>query len=100
MTVTAADVANWASFPIPTGDELDLLESVVAAVTVQVARNYLVSTPMRDDERIAIIMQAAALWRRRLTPEGVLSFDELGAVRVSRLDPDVERLLRPRWALS
>ncbi|HEY3484314.1 MAG TPA: head-tail connector protein, partial [Ilumatobacteraceae bacterium] len=57
-----------------------------------------------DDEYVDIVPPAlreatlqltSRLFRRRLSPEGVSSFGEFGAVRVSRVDPDIERLLTP-----
>jgi len=100
MTVTAATVATWSKFPTPLGDDLTLLELVVAAVTAHIEDNYTVNDPLTEPQELAVIMQAARVWRRRDTPEGVIAFDELGAVRVSRLDPDVAEMLRPRWAFS
>jgi hypothetical protein len=94
MTVTAATVALWSKFPLPDPeDELALLELIIAAVTEHVEDHYVVADPMTDSQELAVMMQSARMWRRRDTPEGVIAFDELGAVRVTRLDPDVERML-------
>lgn len=96
MAVTAATVQKWGKLnngaPF-TGDDLTLMELVVAAVTGHVEKHFIVSDPMTDSQELAITMQCARLWRRRDTPEGVLAFGDLGAVRVSRLDPDVEEML-------
>lgn len=43
----------------------------------------------------AATLLAARLYRRKDSPEGVLGSSEWGAVRVSRLDPDVEGLIAP-----
>ena len=44
----------------------------------------------------ATILQAARLYTRFASPVGVVSFGDMGAVRVSRfIDPDVEMLLGP-----
>lgn len=40
-------------------------------------------------------LQAVRLFRRKDSPEGVMASAEWGAVRVSRIDPDVEALIRP-----
>lgn len=40
-------------------------------------------------------IQAMRLYRRKDSPEGVLASAEWGAVRVTRIDPDVEALIRP-----
>lgn len=39
--------------------------------------------------RLAVLMQTSRWFRRRLSPEGVAGFSDFGAVRVSRLDPDI-----------
>jgi hypothetical protein len=39
--------------------------------------------------RLAVLMQTSRWFRRRLSPEGVAGFGEFGAVRISRLDPDI-----------
>ena len=44
----------------------------------------------------ATILQAARLYTRLSSPAGVVSFGDMGAVRISRfVDPDVEMLLQP-----
>lgn len=44
--------------------------------------------------RQATIIQASRLFKRLDTPLGI-SYDELGALRVGRIDPDVEKLVMP-----
>lgn len=39
--------------------------------------------------RVAVLMQTSRWFRRRLSPEGVAGFSDFGAVRVTRLDPDI-----------
>lgn len=43
----------------------------------------------------AIRLQAARLLARQHSPEGVLGADDLGVVRISSTDRDVERLIAP-----
>lgn len=43
----------------------------------------------------ATLIQAARIFKRKDSPEGVLGSAEWGAVRVSRVDPDVEAMLAP-----
>jgi len=43
----------------------------------------------------ANLLLGARFWRRKDSPEGVLGSSEWGTIRVSRYDPDVDRLLRP-----
>lgn len=48
-----------------------------------------------DEVNLAAEIQAARLYRRKDSPEGVLGNAEWGAVRVSRIDPDVQAMLDP-----
>jgi hypothetical protein len=52
--------------------------------------------------RTATLMLAAREFRRRLSPEGVAGFGDFGAVRVSRIDPDIEALITPQrsWGFA
>jgi hypothetical protein len=43
----------------------------------------------------ACVLQAARLYRRKDSPEGVVGNAEWGTLRVSRVDPDVQALLAP-----
>jgi hypothetical protein len=43
----------------------------------------------------ATLLQAGRVFKRKDSPEGVLGSAEWGAVRVSRVDPDVESMLAP-----
>lgn len=100
MDVTAATVAAWGKFALPTGADLELLESVVAAVTAHVERHYYVDDPLTADQALAMVMAAGRLWKRRSTPEGIQQFGDQIALRISSIDPDVERLLVRKWAFS
>jgi len=49
-----------------------------------------------DAVNTAAVLQAARLYTRFSSPAGVVSFGDMGAIRVSRmLDPEVEALLHP-----
>ncbi|MFI7234441.1 phage gp6-like head-tail connector protein [Streptomyces cyaneofuscatus] len=48
-----------------------------------------------DDVAEAALIQAARLYRRRSSPEGVTGSAEWGVVRLSRRDPDVWNLIEP-----
>jgi len=43
----------------------------------------------------ACLIQAARIFKRKDSPEGILGSAEWGAVRVSRVDPDVDAMLAP-----
>lgn len=48
-----------------------------------------------DEIAEATRLQAARLFRRKDSPEGVAGSAEWGAIRLARIDPDVEALIRP-----
>lgn len=101
LSTTAAAVAAWGRFSVPTDtDELAALTRVAAAVDEYLSREYLIDDPPTDAQQQAAVMQAARLWRRRDTPEGVATFDEFGAIRVASTDPDVRALLVRRINLA
>lgn len=104
MAVTVDDVVEWGKLPDP-GSEEPLLQKVLDAVVAHVTAHYVVDEDpanWTDDQDVAVLMQTVRLWKRRDTPEGLLEFEELGAVRVSSIDGDVERLLAPiqRWGFA
>lgn len=103
MDALAALVAGRLALPAP-GDEIpaDLL-GPCAAVLAAVARWHDLDPDEFDqwpaDRREGAVMLAARLHRRRNSPAGVESFNELGPVYVSRRDPDVAMLLGlAEWA--
>lgn len=48
-----------------------------------------------DVVRQACLIQAGRLFRRKDSPEGIAGSSEWGAIRVGRIDPDVQTLLAP-----
>ncbi len=52
--------------------------------------------------RLATLMLAGREFRRRLSPEGVAGFGDFGAVRISRIDPDIEIMITPQrsWGFA
>ena len=94
MLITAATCAQWGKFPIPTDpDELALLERVVAAVVEHITTHYMIDDPATDTQEQAMLLQVSRLWRRRDNPDGMVAFEDLGAMRLSRVDPDVKVML-------
>ena len=75
-------------------DQLELIQDT--------ADPYYYDEVVPDNVREATLLQTARQFRRRLSPEGVAGFGEFGAVRVSRLDPDVEALITPdvSWGIA
>lgn len=75
-------------------DELDLIQDTGSA--------YYYDEIVPDNLREATKMLASRLFRRRLSPEGVAGFGDFGAVRVTRVDPDIEALITPNrsWGIA
>ena len=48
-----------------------------------------------DEVAQACLIQAARLYRRKDSPEGVVGSAEWGVIRVGRVDPDMQALLQP-----
>ena len=88
-------------------DQEDILENTLNAVIASIgwrcdeelsliqdtADPYYYDEVVPDNLREAVLLQTARQFRRRLSPEGVAGFGDFGAVRVSRVDPDVEQLI-------
>lgn len=89
----------WAKITAGGEDVDELLERVLTAVVAHATRTL--AAPAVDDEdgivlwEQALYMQAARIWKRRDTPEGVINWGPDGVVRVNRFDADVVELLEP-----
>lgn len=100
--VSAADVATWANYQLMEGDA-EVMTAVIASVEASLAQGYdIPSLPDPPDAELsavwpdiaqAITMQAARLFGRRKTPEGVQGFGESFVYRVSNFDPDIAEAL-------
>lgn len=66
---------------------LEKVEFHVNADLIEVDDEYVDIVP--HTIRLAVLMQASRWFRRRLSPEGVAGFSDFGAVRVTRIDPDI-----------
>jgi hypothetical protein len=93
--VDPAAVFAWMGTPAPTDAAMESMVGVVDAVIFNIARTHTVPDPADPDYDLGIIMQCARLWKRKSSPEGVIANSEFGAIRVTRLDPDIERMLDP-----
>jgi hypothetical protein len=93
MAIGPDDLAAWLKIPTPTGDALASMEMVIDAVYANIARHYTAPDPVTADWDLAHVMQAARWWKRSASPEGVVGFDDLGAIRISTRDRDVETML-------
>ena len=99
-TVTVEALAQWlgitmASAPV-TAMLTECLDGAVEAITERVGT--WVEEPWPKNVQVAVTMQAARLYKRRNSPEGVTGFGDLGVVRVTGIDPDIEAQLGPALA--
>jgi hypothetical protein len=94
-TLTVDDLANWLAITVRS-QTIDAalqrcLDGVVSHLTPRLGS--WVPEPWPTHIEQATLIQAARLYKRRNSPEGVAGFGEMGVVRVSTLDPDVEALI-------
>jgi hypothetical protein len=72
----------------------DVVDAVCTHVAALQGRSFTDDIP--QSVRLAILIQAHRLSRRKDSPEGVAGFGPDGnAIRLTRLDPDVAELLAP-----
>jgi hypothetical protein len=93
--ITANDVFAWMGTPAPSDAALDSMAGVVDAVYSNLAKTHTAPDPADADYTLAVTMQCARLWKRKSSPEGVIANSEFGAIRVTRFDSDIERMLDP-----
>ena len=63
--------------------------------TVRVTANFGYGTATPTEVKQACIVLASRFYKRFDSPLGVAGFGDLGAMRVSRVDPDVQSILQP-----
>lgn len=63
----------------------DLVDAFTASTVVE--------NLVDDDIVLGSAMLAARLYSRKGSPDGLAGYSEFGAARISRTDPDIERLL-------
>lgn len=73
---------------------LELVESRVTLPVGATSNDY--PAPVR----MAVLLTAHRLWKRRTSPEGVAGFGDLGAIRITAVDADVEALISPYLRLD
>lgn len=100
-STTWTTVATWSPGPA-NADVLDRPRTEVVAAAGWVADATTVRVTavwgwsvVPDAVIQAATLQAARLYRRKDSPQGVLGSAEWGVARVSRFDPDVEALIAP-----
>lgn len=93
-----------------TDEQMPVLEATLAAAVAYIG--YRCDGNIEEDDdyvevvpanlREATLMLTSRLFRRRLSPEGVAGFGDFGAVRVTGVDPDIERLITPQrsWGFA
>lgn len=76
------------------------LERSLTAATAWV-RDRVYPALFDDDEtQEAIVLLASRLYKRRLSPEGVAGWSDLGVIRILVNDPDISRLLEYKLDMS
>lgn len=74
----------------------DLLFNVIGGeATVRVTGTFGYGTAIPTDVKQACNLMAIRQFKRYDSPLGVAGFGDIGVVRVSRVDPDIESLLAP-----
>lgn len=76
------------------GDYLFPVTTPVQEATLQVVGTFGFATIPTAIKQATVIL-ASRIFKRNDSPLGVAGFGDLGVVRVSRLDPDVESLVAP-----
>ena len=84
----------------PDATEDGIITTALAAAIDYANRrlNYKYPIPPYDDGTLpdaaheACLLHAARLYRRRDSIDGTISWGDLGAIRVGRIDPDIEQL--------
>jgi hypothetical protein len=93
--ITANDVFAWMGTPAPSDAALQSMAGVVDAVYANLSKTHTAPDPADSDYTLAVTMMCARLWKRKSSPEGVIANSEFGAIRVTRFDSDIERMLDP-----
>jgi hypothetical protein len=70
------------------------------AATEWVADRVSVQRFERPEVQEAIILLASRLYKRRMSPEGVAGFGDMGVVRILARDPDIALLLAHNLDMS
>lgn len=103
MTVTAEDAAEWAKV---VDDDRELFDRVFAAVVGRITSVYALPAAPTDEQTadwdMAILLASARLWKRRLTPEGLIDTPLGGVIRIGGFDRDEQALLAQFeiWAIG
>jgi hypothetical protein len=94
--VSATDLANHLDLPSGGVHEDEMNEACIVAqawITTRIRNKYAMGV-IAPEIILATKYQAAKLFRRRQTPEGISQVGDFGPMRVMGTDPDVEALLR------
>jgi hypothetical protein len=109
---TGAQLAKWLSITSTDADTLALLDGCcTVALQYELGRlstlrmteaGYSPPDALPGGVAQAVLMRAAAIYRRRNSVNGFEGFADLGAVAIRASDPDIERLVDPwrAWAFA
>lgn len=91
-----SDLANWIGI---TGSQVaaaeDQLTECIDAAVDEILDRCLdgTVTALPAQVRTAMLMYGSRIYKRKTSPEGVAGFGDLGVVRISNMDVDVEALI-------
>lgn len=97
MAITSDEVRAWSSIVANDDATVAALNEAVATANGLIARRCVdfPSGVWPPEVHTAALIQAARIYKRRGSPEGVANFGDFGPVVVARLDPDIEADLSP-----
>lgn len=95
LLITPDDVFDWmGTAQGGIARKTEQMQKVVSAVISRINRAYIAPTTLpNDDWKLGHLMMAARYWKRHASPEGVISSDEFGTIRITKIDADIHDLL-------
>lgn len=96
-----ADLASLKAMLGITGERDDaLLQQGLDAAKAWVTPRVYDTKWLADEVQEATLLLASRLYKRRLSPEGVAGWADLGVVRITAQDPDIDRLLEAAYDMT
>jgi hypothetical protein len=93
--ITTAELREWSHITATDSETTAMLDECVAATNALIARRCVALTVWPSEVHTAALMQAARLYKRRGSPEGISGIADIGPIRIGAFDSDVEYQLSP-----
>ena len=94
--ITSDELRAWSGISaVDPATDAAIDEAVNSANSLIARRIIDTLSDWPSEVHTAALIQAARLYKRRGSPEGVANFGDFGPVIVSRLDPDIEAAISP-----